>query len=88
MKYLILVAAVVVLSLSACTEQIMSRSWGGSSEIKLKCGQKLFDLTWKNSDFWYATRPMRADESAETYVFSESSSWGAFEGTVTIRECD
>ena len=29
---------------------------------------------------------MREDEEAETHVFQASSSWGVFEGTVTVIE--
>ena len=54
--------------------------------ITLPCNKKLFDLTWKNSDLWYATREMRKDEKPETFSFSESSKYGVFEGTVTFIE--
>ena len=43
-------------------------------------------ITWKDDSLWYLTRPMRADEFAETHVFEQSSAWGIFEGTVTIIE--
>ena len=44
-------------------------------------------ITWKDGgSLWYLTRPMREDEKPETHVFKQSSSYGIFEGTVTIVE--
>lgn len=37
---------------------------------------------------WYLTRPMHEDETAETYEFKQDSSYGVFEGTVTIVEVE
>lgn len=72
---------------SGCTENEMARSFGGTMEVDLPCGEKLFDLTWKKDDFWYATRPMRLAEKAETYTFRSKSSFGVYEGTVIVKEC-
>ena len=55
-------------------------------ELELPANQKLEEITWKDDDIWYLTRPMREDEEAETHVFQASSSWGVFEGTVTVIE--
>ena len=73
--------------LGGCTERQRAKSWGGSMTVELPCGQKLYDLTWKNSDLWYATRAMRESEVAETYTFAEESSWGVLKGQVTFVEC-
>jgi hypothetical protein len=75
-----------LLFLSGC-QNYRSRKLGGSMTITLPCNAKLFDLTWKDSDFWYATRPMREGEVAETYTFQEKSIGGVPSGTVTIKEC-
>lgn len=77
---------ILSLSLCGCTEQRMTREFGGSMELELPANQKLEEITWKDDDIWYLTRPMREDEEAETHVFQASSSWGVFEGTVTVIE--
>lgn len=77
---------VLSLLLCACTEQNVTREFGGSMELELPANQKLEEITWKNDTLWYLMRPMREDEEAETHVFQASSSWGVFEGTVTVIE--
>lgn len=72
---------------SGCTEQTISREYGGEMTIDLKPGQKLEEITWKDKgNLWILTRPMRDDEAAETHTFYEESEWGIWEGTVTIVE--
>lgn len=57
------------------------------STIELDPGMKLEDICWREYYLWYVTRPMRADEHAETYTFqSADSSYRRF--TVTIIEQD
>lgn len=82
--YLLLALAfsTMVAAFGGCTKQIQTRSFGGSSRIDILCGNKLFDLTWKDSDLWYAIRPMKTEETPSVYIFSESSSFGLLEGTV------
>ena len=77
----------IIALLTGCTPNQFAKSYGGTMSVDLECGQKLFDLTWKGDSFWYATRPMRSDEKAETYTFREQSSFGVMEGKVVIREC-
>ena len=43
-------------------------------------------MTWKETQFWYLTRPMNSTDVAETYQFHEESSWGMVEGTYNIVE--
>ena len=74
-------------SMVGCTEKQRAKKWGGKVTIKLECGQKLFDVTWKESSLWYATRPMKSGEVPETYSFREDSSYGLMEGEVTFVEC-
>ena len=54
--------------------------------MELPKGEKLVEVTWKDSNIWYLTRPMKEDDEPETYTFKEDSEWGVFEGTVTIVE--
>ena len=87
-KKLAALLSILILSLSlcGCTEHRMTKEFGGSMELELPANQKLEEITWKDGALWYLMRPMRDDEEAETHVFQESSSWGIFEGTVTVIE--
>lgn len=71
---------------AGCTKQILVKNWGGTLTETLVPNQKLVVMTWKDNDLWVLTRPMRTNETAETYTFKESSSWGMFQGTVTVVE--
>ena len=77
---------IVVLVISLCGCQAAARNLGGDITIELEPNQKLEMITWKGSDLWYLTRPMTANDVAETHVFQESSALGMVEGTVTIIE--
>ena len=83
----ILISAIAVLALTAsCTQNARVKNFGGTGDINLPKGQKLVNATWKETQVWYLTRQMRADETAETYQFQEESSWGVIEGTYVIHE--
>ena len=84
----VLLAIFIASCCSSCTENQRAKQWGGTAKIDLPAGKKLVVVTWKDSDLWYLTRDMRADEKAESYHFSEESSWGAFEGTYIIKETE
>jgi len=72
----------------SCTKNQRAKNFGGNMTITLPCQQKLVNITWKETELWYLTRPMRADETAETSVFQEDSTYNIMEGKVTISECD
>lgn len=82
----ILLGAMSVLNLCGC-QQTMARKFGGDMTIELEPNQKLEMITWKDNDaLWYLTRPMTEDDVAETHTFQTDTTWGIFEGTVTIVE--
>lgn len=86
-KCAIICFVLLVLALGlACTDQQRAREYGGTAEVVLPAGQKLVIATWKDDNLWYLTRPMRQDEKPEIYEFTESSSFGVFEGKVIIKE--
>ncbi len=60
--------------------------WGGNQTIELPKGEKLEEITWKDSDLWYVTRPMRDDEIPEEHKFQEKSNYGVAKGIITIKE--
>lgn len=84
-KLLCLVGIIgVVLSTTGC--QYATKNLGGDMTLELKPNQKLEEITWKDDNLWYLTRPMRSDEEPETHTFQQKSEMGVFEGTVTIVE--
>jgi len=85
-KIILIIACISTLLMTGCTEQNLTRSFGGNMTINLEPNEKLEEITWKEDELWYLTRPMRDDEEPETHSFKESSNFGIFEGTVTIAE--
>jgi hypothetical protein len=85
MKKLFLAIGVIAM-LGSCTENNRVKNWGGDGTLTLPRGQKLINVTWKESQIWYLTRPMTPQDSCQVYTFHESSSWGVMEGTYTIIE--
>lgn len=83
----LVVLAVAVMGMTACTQNERARGFGGNLTIDLPAGQKLVNVTWKEpSSIWYLTRPMRADEMPENYTFTEKSSFGVVQGKVILKE--
>lgn len=76
----------VAIAVASCTENSRVKHWGGEGTINLPANRKLINITWKENQIWYLTRPMVSTDTAETYQFSEESSWGAIEGTYNIIE--
>ncbi len=79
-------AGLLIISPSACTQQQRAKSFGGTATEKLPDNRKLITVTWKDAHLWYLTRPMTAADTAVTYEFKESSSYGLLNGTVIITE--
>ena len=85
MKTLITMLIGMVL-LSGCTASERTKKWGGTMNFDLPKGQKLVNITWKDTDMWYLTRKMRAEEVAEVWEFCEKSQFGFVEGKIIIKE--
>ena len=83
-KFLLGTFLVLSIGLTGC--QTAAKNFGGSMTIDLDPNQKLEEITWKDDDLWYLTRPMTSDDTAETHTFQQSKDFGVFEGTVTIIE--
>jgi len=86
LKTTLLAALFAVLSLTACTQNSRAKGWGGTATVDLPANAKLVTATWKDSQLWYLTRPMRKDEVAETLTLTEESSYGVLEGEVIFKE--
>jgi len=78
----------VLLSLSVLVgcDQMGAKNFGGNYTIELPKGEKLVNVTWKDSDLWYLTEPMTDEDEPKTYKLNEDSTFGVWEGTVTIVE--
>jgi hypothetical protein len=82
----VFLAILMGVMVTSCTENERVKQWGGEGNIKLPKGRKLVNVTWKETQVWYLTRPMNSNDVAETYQFQEESSWGVMEGTYNIVE--
>lgn len=80
---------VSILSLAACDNTIAKR-FGGTMTVELEQDQKLVNCSWKSGNegdsLWLLTRVRKEGEQPETYKYSEKSTFGVWEGTVTIVE--
>jgi hypothetical protein len=82
-----LIALVVLCAcFSGCTQNMMTKDFGGKMTVRLNPGEKLVNVTWKDSDMWYLTRPMQPSDMPETYMFQEKSTFGVWQGVMTIIE--
>lgn len=82
---LLLGGLLLSLSLFGCS-QIGAKNFGGDYTIELPKGERLVNVTWKDSDLWYLTEPMTDDYEPKTYKLQEDSTFGIMEGTVTLVE--
>lgn len=81
--FLLLIISICLIS---CTENQRTKQFGGEMEINLPPNTKLVNVTFKESDIWYLTRPMHNTDIPESYTFKEESSFGVWEGTIIINE--
>lgn len=82
----LLAAFVIALTLQSCSDQMMTRRYGGKMTYNLSPGQKLEGMTWKGDNLYFLSRPFREGEKPETHTFQESSVHGVWEGTVIVVE--
>ena len=87
---IILIVFIVVITIGGILfllqPQALSKNLGGTVTITLDPGEKLEEITWKDGDLWYLTRPMRTGEVAETHYFKQSRNISIAEGEVIIIE--
>ena len=87
--YIILFMMIVVLLVAickSCSNQSMTKNWGGEMDMYLDPNRKLVEVAWKDDSIWYLTKPMTDDDIAEEYEFAESDAIGLLEGTLRIYE--
>lgn len=85
MRHLFAILLVSIICVG-CTANQRAKSFGGSTTVKLPANTKLVNVTWKEANMWYLTRPMREGEKPETLTFQEESSFGMIEGKVIFEE--
>ncbi len=85
-KILFVLALVFIFIFISCTENSLSRTFGGTMTINLPKGQKLIMATWKKTSLFYLTEPMDSIYVPKTKVFQENSNWGVVESKVLFIE--
>jgi hypothetical protein len=81
-----IIIPIFMMFIMSCTDNNRTKMWGGTMKVELEKGQKLVDVTWKETSLWYMTKPMSPFDVAETYTFKEESSYGIIEGKVIFIE--
>lgn len=71
---------------TGCTANQRAKNFGGTVIIELPPGEKFVNCTWKDAELWYVSRPMNDSDVAETFTFSEKSSFGIVEGKTIFKE--
>lgn len=84
--YSVIALLVLMMTAISCTEQSMTRSFGGKMSIKLPKGERLLTATWKEADLFYLTEPMDSGYIPKNKKFVESSSFGVWESEITFIE--
>lgn len=77
-------ALLVLGALAGCSEQSMTRSFGGNMSVQIPAGTQLVTMTWKEANLWV----LYYDPKTKACTFAENSVHGVFQGTVTIPNCD
>lgn len=86
MKKVLLITLALALSINSCTDTSRAKNFGGTTVIDLPCGNKLFDVTWKEDNLWYDYVPFEKGDKPKTHTFKEESSYGLLQGKVIIKE--
>lgn len=85
-KITFLLAIVLGITISSCTENERAKAFGGTMTVNLEPGKKLVEATWKESQLWYLVEPMEDNYVPKTKEFIEESDFGIMEGKVVFVE--
>jgi len=85
-KIIIILLTTIICVFTSCTQQAVSRQFGGTVTIKLDPGEKLVEATWKDDNLWYLVEPMDSNYIPTTKVFKENASFGIMNGKVIFIE--
>jgi hypothetical protein len=81
---IIIIAFTIMTLLYGCTEQQRARSFGGTETIELNPGQRLVNITWKETELWILTK--KDTTKPTTYSFKQKTLYGNIEGEVIVIE--
>lgn len=84
MRKCLLVLLVLVVAFAGCGK--FAKTFGGTITVQIDKGQKVLNASWKDSNLWVLTRPMKSDEVAERYRYREFSNLGIIQGEVVLVE--
>lgn len=73
----------MTLLITSCGNEI-ARNFGGNETVNLKEGERLVNITWKETDLWILTK--QDTTKPAIYTFKEKSNSGILNGSVTIIE--
>ena len=73
-------------SFTSCTEQIRTRTFGGTMVIDVPNGYKVTSATWKETDLFYFMEEMKEGYTPKDKMFVESSSYGVLESKIIFKE--
>lgn len=85
MKKILLLATIIV-ALCSCTANQKARNYGGKMTVELPKGEKLINVTWKETNLFYLTEPMEEEYIPKVKKFRESSDFGIWESEITFVE--
>lgn len=85
-KFLIGIVLALNIIFTSCSRQAIVREFGGSMQVELPAGEELMEVTWKNNDLFYLTRPMSNDYVPTVKIFREKSPYGIIESTIIFVE--
>lgn len=75
------IALALLIVTSGCTQNERARVWGGTETIQLNSGEKVLNITWKETDMWvFIQLPDGRKE------FREYSTFGMMNGKINIVE--
>lgn len=75
-----------IVLITSCSENSMTKNFGGTSTINLPSGRRFVNITWKNdADLWILTKEDTALKPT-IYHFTEKSNYGLKSGDVIIIE--
>lgn len=85
-KIYLFLSLLTILSFSSCTEQIRTRTFGGTMVIDVPSGYKVTSATWKETDLFYFMEPVEEGYVPKDKMFIESSSYGMLESKIIFKE--
>jgi hypothetical protein len=85
-KIYLLLSLLTILSFSSCTEQIRTRTFGGTMVIDVPAGYKVTSATWKETDLFYFMEEVEEGYTPKDKMFVESSSYGVLESKIIFKE--